>query len=207
LNFEVIAVLNGSISRVAPEGSTWVSTSSSTAAAAIYLPSHKRFSSAGRRVPLRHAQRTGYLASNSCSAPNGHSQPQNTPRPIKHHRDQRVGGDDDHQRLGEVEADIEVIERRHSVVHHIDDRELHAGGPAEPDQDNEQKAVATSRWARRWRASLAWNTKIRVSTTAAGQDRNIDLGIVPGLTHAATGGGPRSKGICRSLSLASASAA
>jgi hypothetical protein len=35
-----------------------------------------------------------------------------------------------------------VLERRHEIVDDVDDRELRAGGPAEPDQDNHQEAVA-----------------------------------------------------------------
>ena len=82
MNFEVIAVLNGSISMVAPDGSISVITNASTAAAAIYLPIHKRFSSAADGFHCGTRSARDSWPSSSCSAPNGHSQPQNTPRPI-----------------------------------------------------------------------------------------------------------------------------
>src|SRR5207249_12307520 len=46
VNFAMIAVLNGSISVVAPEASISVITSRRTTAAETYFPIHKRFSSA-----------------------------------------------------------------------------------------------------------------------------------------------------------------
>ena len=77
-----MAVLNGSISVVAPEVSIEVSTSPSTTAAAMYLPSHSRFSSASDGFHCGSPRARETCASSSCKAPNGHSQPQNTPRPI-----------------------------------------------------------------------------------------------------------------------------
>ena len=42
--------------------------------------------------------------------------------------------------------------------------------------------LRTSRWARRERASVAWNAKIRVSTDEQhGKDRDIDPAVAPGL--------------------------
>jgi hypothetical protein len=82
VNLVVIAVLNGSISNEAPVASMCVITNVSTTAAAMYLPIHKRFSSAtgGSHFGTRSALES--CPSTSCRAPNGHSQPQNTPRPI-----------------------------------------------------------------------------------------------------------------------------
>ena len=82
MNFDVIAVLNGSISVVAPDESIPASTSASTTAAAMYLPIHRRFSSAADGFHCGTPSARDTWASSSCSAPNGHSQPQNTPRPI-----------------------------------------------------------------------------------------------------------------------------
>ena len=93
-----------------------------------------------RRVPLRYAQRAGELPEQLLQRPERAQPAAEYAAPNQLHRDERVAGDDDHQRLGKVETDIEASERRPDIIHDIDDRELHTDGPAEPDQNNQQKS-------------------------------------------------------------------
>ena len=70
------------ISIVAPDGSISVMTNASTTAAAIYFPIHRRRSSAVDGFHCGTPRARDSCPRSSCSAPNGQSQPQNTPRPI-----------------------------------------------------------------------------------------------------------------------------
>ena len=82
MNFEMIAVLNGSISVADPAQSPANKASASTAVAAMYLPIHRRFSSVAEGLHCGTPRAREAWARSSWRAPNGHNQPQNTPRPI-----------------------------------------------------------------------------------------------------------------------------
>ena len=180
MNFEVIAVLNGSISSDAPDGSTWRDDEDQHHRRRDVFAPPQALLQRRRRIPLRHAQRAGDLGEQLLERPERTQPAAEHAAPDQHHRDQRVGGDDHHQRLGEIEADVEVAERRHHVIDDVDRRELHARGPAEPDQDDQQKAVAHQPMGE------AVARELRLEDEDQGEhreqhreDRDVDLGVLP----------------------------
>src|SRR5262245_10031922 len=95
-----------------------------------------------RRIPLRHPQRAGNLREQFLQGPERAQPAAEHAAPNQYDGDERVASDDDHQRLGQVETQLGVIERRPAIVEDIHDRELHTGGPPEPDENNQQESCA-----------------------------------------------------------------
>ncbi len=182
MNFVVIAVLNGSISDVAARRVDLRHHQHQHRCGCDVLAHPQALLQRDRRVPLRHAQRAGELAEQFLQRAERAQPAAEHAAPDQHHRDERVAGDDDHQRLGKVETNPGVIERRPHIVHDIDDRELHAGGPAEPDQNNQQESsahepVGDAR-ARQRRLEDEDQSEHRQEH---GQNRNVDPRVAPGL--------------------------
>ena len=69
-----------------------------------------------------------------------------------------------------------------SVVHDIDDRELHAGDPAEPDQNDQQESVAHQPVGEpKARQGCLEHEDQGEHRQEHGKNRNIDPAVVPGL--------------------------
>ena len=191
----VIAVLNGSISIEAADGSIAVITKARTAAAAMYLPIHKRFSSATGRLPLRHAQCAGQLAEQFLQRPERTQPAAEHAAPDQHHRDERVDRDHDHQRLGQIEAYVDLAERPPDVIDHIDDRELHTCGPAEPDQNDQQESGAHQpvREAKARQRRLEYEDQGE-HREKHGENRNVQTSVAPRLHPGGDGRRRRASG-------------
>ena len=148
----------------------------------MYLPIHKRFSSATGRIPLRDAEGAGQLAEQLLQRAERAQPTAEYAAPDQHHRYQRVAGNDDDQRLGKVETDVQMMEWRRHIVDHVDDRELHTCGPAQPDQNDQQKSVAHepvgNARARELRLENEDQSEHRQQHR---QNRDVQLRLAPGL--------------------------